>query len=253
MDSRPPVGHFPRDASPLHSPPPVLPPFSTLVPPLQPSCDLLSGLTAVSPALSRALAWSRRSECAQGFHIHRRTPDPPVSGTPHSGETPLSLGCLSRCHPPPGFPSLLSLLPPPCRCSFCTPRPGWMSSVCLSPLPSFSPKHHYPGPWRACLSPGWWLCLWVCIPAFRSCPLKPVLLYRRLINLKKTANLTKTAKQTERKARGFLCCLYEATVGKSGCFVGLFLSVYRSAHQEARGSFRRPLDKRSYLSYKINA
>lgn len=96
---------------------------------------------------------------------------------PTQWENTSLLCCLSRCHVLPDFPSLLSLLTPPCCCFFCTPRPGWMSSVFLSPLPPFSHKYHYPGPWRSCLFPGWWLCLCVCFPAFQSHPPKSILLY----------------------------------------------------------------------------
>ena len=60
-------------------------------------------------------------------------------------------------------------------------------------------------------------------------------------------------RKTEIKARGFLCSLYEATVGKCWRFVGLFVQFTTVVIKNPKGVFLRQLDKASHLSYKINA
>lgn len=248
LDSRhpPPTRTFPPGA-----PRSVLPSFSTLLPPPHLSWDLLSGLTAESPALSQALAYSRHSECAQWFHVHGWTPDPPVANTHTEENTSLPVFSFSvnGIHHPISPPSSLSSHRPVAAFSASSPV---HCVLFLSPLPPFSHKYHYPGPWRSCLSPGLWLYLCVCIPAFQSCPLKPILLHTVARWIWRKLQTLPRLQKDWNKGQGFSVL---PVWGDSRKVLTLrrFVQFTTVGIKNPKGGFLRQLDKVSHLSYRINA
>lgn len=231
----------------------VLPSFSTLLPPLHLSYDLLCGVTADSAALSKALAWSRHSGCAQWFHVHSWTPGASVSNT-HTLENTsfpvFSQSVASTLQFPlrPLSPhTALLLLFPHIR--------SWMDVFCVSEsTPPLQSEITLPRA-LAFLSLTWTsqLCLCVGIPAFPSCPLKSILLHTvaRLI-WRKLRTLPRLRKDWN-KGQGLSVLSVRGDSRKVLVRRRLAFSVFHSANQEPKGSFLRQLDKVSHLSYKINA